>query len=223
MARADGSPQTQALGEALITRDRKQVYRVDDGIPVLLCRKKPSPPPRSPTSRRMSEPANPGQFAPPDPVCIQADVARALAEDIGHGDVTAALLADTTDSAYLLCKQVAVIAGRPWFDATHRTLDPAVEIDWRVREGQHVPAGTVLATLRGSQRSLVSAGAQRAQLPANTVGHRYRHRALRASRERHPHAHPGHRKTLPGLRLAQRNTRCAAAAASTTASACSMR
>ncbi|MCC5072325.1 carboxylating nicotinate-nucleotide diphosphorylase [Xanthomonas campestris] len=94
--------------------------------------------------------------APADAL-VQADVARALAEDIGSGDVTAALLPDAPDNAYLLCKQDAVIAGRPWFDATHRALDPQVQIAWRFQEGDRVGAGTVLATLHGRSRSLVSA------------------------------------------------------------------
>ncbi|MEA9771394.1 carboxylating nicotinate-nucleotide diphosphorylase [Xanthomonas campestris] len=94
--------------------------------------------------------------APADAL-VQADVARALAEDIGSGDVTAALLPDAPDTAYLLCKQNAVIAGRPWFDATHRALDPQVQIAWRIQEGDRVGAGTVLATLHGRSRSLVSA------------------------------------------------------------------
>ncbi|PTS81323.1 nicotinate-nucleotide diphosphorylase, partial [Stenotrophomonas sp. HMWF023] len=93
----------------------------------------------------------------PDPAVVAADVARALAEDLGSGDVTAALLPDQSDSAYLLCKQDAVIAGRPWFDATHRALDADVQIEWRVAEGDHVSAGTVLALLHGRSRSLVSA------------------------------------------------------------------
>ena len=94
--------------------------------------------------------------APADAL-VQADVARALAEDVGSGDVTAALLPDAPDTAYLLCKQGAVIAGRPWFDATHRALDPQVQIAWRIQEGDRVGAGTVLATLHGRSRSLVSA------------------------------------------------------------------
>ncbi|MER2177687.1 MAG: nicotinate-nucleotide diphosphorylase, partial [Stenotrophomonas maltophilia] len=93
----------------------------------------------------------------PEAALVAADVARALAEDIGSGDVTAALLPDRPDTAYLLCKQDAVIAGRPWFDATHQALDPQVRIDWRVTEGDHVAAGTVLALLHGRNRSLVSA------------------------------------------------------------------
>ncbi|MBP6797051.1 MAG: nicotinate-nucleotide diphosphorylase, partial [Luteimonas sp.] len=70
----------------------------------------------------------------PDPGLVAADVARALAEDVGNGDVTAALLPDRPDSAYLLCKEDAVVCGRPWFDACHRALDPDVRIDWRVAE-----------------------------------------------------------------------------------------
>jgi nicotinate-nucleotide pyrophosphorylase (carboxylating) len=98
-----------------------------------------------------------GDFAPPPAEVVAADVARALAEDVGSGDVTAALLPDDGDSAYLLCKENAVIAGRPWFDACHRALDPQVRIDWRVREGDRVKAGTVLAILAGRARALVTA------------------------------------------------------------------
>ena len=51
-------------------------------------------------------------FAPPPDAVVAADVARALAEDVGEGDVTAALLPDIADSAYLLCKQDAVVCAR---------------------------------------------------------------------------------------------------------------
>jgi nicotinate-nucleotide pyrophosphorylase (carboxylating) len=94
---------------------------------------------------------------PPPAGTVEADVALALAEDIGGGDVTAALLPDSADSAYLLCKEAAVVCGRPWFDACHRALDPEVRIHWRVAEGDRVAAGTVLATLEGRSRALVSA------------------------------------------------------------------
>ena len=142
-------------------------------------------------------------LAPPQEQ-IDADVARALAEDIGSGDVTAALLPDTADVAYLLCKQDAVIAGRPWFDATHRALDPQVRIDWRVLEGDHVSAGTVLATLSGRSRSLVSA--ERTSLNflqtlsgTATITARYV-AAVAGTKARILDT----RKTLPGLRLAQK-------------------
>src|SRR5690606_10360944 len=91
------------------------------------------------------------------PACVADDVARALAEDIGSGDVTAALLPDEADCAYLLCKEDAVVCGRPWFDACHRALDPEVRIQWHVEEGERVKSGTVLAILQGRARALVTA------------------------------------------------------------------
>jgi len=101
--------------------------------------------------------APPRSFAPPEVERVQFDVNVALAEDLGTGDVTATLLPDTADTAYLLCKEHAVVCGRPWFDACHRALDPDVDIQWRVSEGDRVAAGTVLAILRGRSRALVSA------------------------------------------------------------------
>ncbi|HET8819477.1 MAG TPA: carboxylating nicotinate-nucleotide diphosphorylase [Xanthomonadaceae bacterium] len=145
-----------------------------------------------------------GTPAPPDPAAVADDVARALAEDLGSGDVTAALLPDGADSAYLLCKEPAVVCGRPWFDACHRALDPAVAIDWRVAEGDRVAAGTVLATLRGRTRALVSA--ERTALnfmqtlcgtATTTAAHAS---AVAGSRARILDT----RKTLPGLRHAQK-------------------
>ena len=97
------------------------------------------------------------EFTAPDASVIEADVAAALGEDIGPGDATASLLGDAPDCAYLLCKEDCVVAGRPWFDATHRALDPDVRIDWRCREGDHITKGTVIATLQGRNRALVSA------------------------------------------------------------------
>lgn len=92
----------------------------------------------------------------PAPQDVEADVARALAEDIGSGDVTAALLPDVPEIAYVLCKEDAVVCGRPWFDACHRALDPDVRIDWHIAEGDQVRAGTVVATLGGRSRALVT-------------------------------------------------------------------
>src|SRR5690606_32401180 len=141
---------------------------------------------------------------PPPAEAVESDVARALAEDLGTGDVTAALLPDGPESAYLLCKADAVVCGRPWFDACHRALDPDVQIDWRVSEGEHVPAGTVLATLAGRARALVSA--ERTSLNfMQTLS------ATATVTARHVAAVAGTgtrildtRKTLPGLRLAQK-------------------
>ena len=142
--------------------------------------------------------------AAPDPSLVLADVRRALAEDLGTGDVTAALLPDIPERAYLLCKEDAVIAGRPWFDACHRALDPDVAIDWSVGEGERVAAGTVLALLRGRSRALVSAERTALNFLQTLSG-------TATTTAAHVDAVRGTgtvvldtRKTLPGLRLAQK-------------------
>ncbi|MGO1069203.1 carboxylating nicotinate-nucleotide diphosphorylase [Lysobacter sp. CA199] len=144
------------------------------------------------------------EIAPPPPAEIEADIADALAEDLGTGDVTADLLPDVADIAYLLCKEDAVVCGRPWFDACHRALDPQVRIDWRVAEGDRVAKGTVLATLQGRARALVSA--ERTSLNfIQTLS------AVATVTSQYVAAVAGTgakildtRKTLPGLRLAQK-------------------
>ncbi|MES5815646.1 carboxylating nicotinate-nucleotide diphosphorylase [Pseudoxanthomonas sp. Soil82] len=142
--------------------------------------------------------------AAPDPSLVLADVRRALAEDLGTGDVTAALLPDVPERAYLLCKEDAVIAGRPWFDACHRALDPDVAIDWSVGEGERVAAGTVLALLRGRSRALVSAERTALNFLQTLSG-------TATTTAAHVDAVRGTgtvvldtRKTQPGLRLAQK-------------------
>ncbi|RZA14934.1 MAG: carboxylating nicotinate-nucleotide diphosphorylase [Lysobacteraceae bacterium] len=144
------------------------------------------------------------RFDPPPAAAIEADVAAALAEDIGPGDATASLLDDAADNAYLLCKEDCVVAGRPWFDATHKALDPRVLIDWRCEEGDRIAKGTVVATLRGRNRSLVSA--ERTSLNflqtlsgTATVTAQYVD-AVRGTGA----AILDTRKTIPGLRLAQK-------------------
>jgi nicotinate-nucleotide pyrophosphorylase (carboxylating) len=144
----------------------------------------------------------------PDSSVIAADAARSLAEDIRTGDVTAALLEDDLESAYVIAKEAAVICGRPWFDACFRQLDPDVRIDWLVHEGQAVSAGTVLARFRGKVRALV--GAERSALnflqtlSATATQTAAFAQALAGSRTRVLDT----RKTLPGLRLAQKYAVC---------------
>jgi nicotinate-nucleotide pyrophosphorylase (carboxylating) len=144
------------------------------------------------------------ELQPPPAATVEADVALALAEDIGDGDVTAALLPDTADSAYLLCKEDAVVCGRPWFDACHRALDPQVRIHWRVAEGERVVRGTVLATLEGRTRALVSA--ERASLNfMQTLSATATTTAAYVDAVRGTGARIlDTRKTLPGLRTAQK-------------------
>ena len=141
---------------------------------------------------------------PPPADLVASDAARALAEDVGSGDVTAALLPDTADIAYLLCKEDAVVAGRPWFDACHRALDPEVRIDWRVQDGDRVPAGTVLATLSGRTRALVTAERAALNFLQTLSGTATTTAAYVDAVQGTGCTILDTRKTLPGLRLAQK-------------------
>ena len=141
---------------------------------------------------------------PPPADLVASDAARTLAEDVGSGDVTAALLPDAADIAYLLCKEDAVVAGRPWFDACHRALDPEVRIDWRVQDGDRVPAGTVLATLSGRTRALVTAERTALNFLQTLSGTATTTAAYVDAVRGTGCTILDTRKTLPGLRLAQK-------------------
>ena len=141
---------------------------------------------------------------PPPAEVVASDVARALEEDVGSGDVTAALLPDTADIAYLLCKEDAVIAGRPWFDACHRAVDPEVRIDWRVQDGDRASAGTVLATLAGRSRALVTAERSSLNFLQTLSGTATVTAAYVDAVRGTGCTILDTRKTLPGLRLAQK-------------------
>ena len=145
------------------------------------------------------------RFAPPAAAQIAADVERALTEDLGQGDATAALLpADARAQARLTCRDAAVIAGSAWFDACFRRLDPSVQIDWRVSDGDQVAPGTLLCSLSGHARSLVTAertALNFLQLLSATATTTARHVAAVAGTAVRV---LDTRKTVPGLRVAQK-------------------
>jgi nicotinate-nucleotide pyrophosphorylase (carboxylating) len=144
-------------------------------------------------------------FDPPDARLIDADIERAFAEDLGGGDATADLLpAEAVATAALTCREDAVIAGIPWFDACFRKLDPGVAIDWRTRDGERVAAGSVICHLRGRARALVSAERSALnflQLLSGTATVTAAHVAAVAGTGVRV---LDTRKTVPGLRLAQK-------------------
>jgi nicotinate-nucleotide pyrophosphorylase (carboxylating) len=136
---------------------------------------------------------------------IRRDVERALAEDIGSGDATASLIAATaTATASLVTREAAILCGRPWFDGCFLALDPGIAVDWHAEEGSAVSAGQRLCSLRGSARALLS-GERCALNFLQTLS------ATATATARHVEAVRGThavildtRKTLPGLRLAQK-------------------
>lgn len=144
-------------------------------------------------------------FAVPGAAQIATDIERALAEDLGQGDATAGLLPiDARAHAELTCRDAAVIAGTAWFDACFRRFDPAVRIDWQVRDGDRVAPGSVICRLSGHARSLVTAERsalnflQLLSATATTTADYVAAVAGTAVRVLDT------RKTIPGLRLAQK-------------------
>ncbi len=88
---------------------------------------------------------------------IQHVVRWALQEDIGDGDITAALIpADRSAQASVITREAAVICGIAWVNAVFFQLDPTVRVEWLVEEGQYVSADTELFHLHGPARSLLT-------------------------------------------------------------------
>ena len=136
---------------------------------------------------------------------IAETVRRTLAEDVGPGDLTAALVpTDTTVRAVLVTRQAAVLCGSAWFDEVFHQLDPAVRVEWQVADGDAVEAGQTLCTVSGPARPILTGERSAINLlqtlsATATVTHRY------AARVRGTGARVlDTRKTIPGLRLAQK-------------------
>jgi nicotinate-nucleotide pyrophosphorylase (carboxylating) len=143
--------------------------------------------------------------APPPLASVREDVARALAEDIGAGDVTAALIdAEAHARARIICREDAVLAGAPWAEECFRQLDPAVQIRWQHHDGDRIATDTVLCELEGNARALV-AGERNAlnflqTLSGTATVTRTYVDAVAGTRAKILDT----RKTIPGLRLAQK-------------------
>lgn len=88
---------------------------------------------------------------------VESNVRRALAEDVGTGDITALLIpAERLAHASVITREAAVISGTAWVDAVFRQLDPRVAVHWQVADGQRVAANSVLFHLEGPARALLS-------------------------------------------------------------------
>jgi nicotinate-nucleotide pyrophosphorylase (carboxylating) len=139
------------------------------------------------------------------PADLADQVRRALAEDIGSGDVTARLIPDKALArGRVLCREPAVLCGTAWFDEAFRQLDAGVRISWQAHDGEPVTANSILCRLEGPARALLT-GERTAlnflQLLSGTATTTAQHVAAVAG--------TGcrildTRKTIPGLRTAQK-------------------
>jgi nicotinate-nucleotide pyrophosphorylase (carboxylating) len=136
---------------------------------------------------------------------IERNVRAAMAEDVGSGDLTAPLIpSGKRVRATVLCRQQAVLCGQQWFEASLRHLDPSAQVSWAFPEGADVPAGTRVCAVEAEARALL-AGERVALNFLQTLS------GVATATRRYVEAIAGTRarivdtrKTLPGLRLAQK-------------------
>lgn len=136
---------------------------------------------------------------------IACNVAAALTEDIGAGDLTAALIpAERMGQATVIARESAVICGVAWFNASLATLSGDIHIEWEVADGDHVTENTLLCTITGPARALLT-GERTALnflqlLSGVATKTQFFVQAVTGTRAQIVDT----RKTLPGLRVAQK-------------------
>ena len=136
---------------------------------------------------------------------LTANVHAALTEDVGSGDWTAKLVpAQAHKKAAVVVREAAVLCGAPWFDAVMQAVDASIQIDWQFAEGDLMQADAVVCQIEGPAQSLLTA--ERCALNflqlLSGVATATRHyvQLITGSKA----AILDTRKTLPGLRLAQK-------------------
>jgi len=136
---------------------------------------------------------------------IEETVATALDEDIKTGDLTAGLIPASIQAvANIYCREKAIICGRPWFDEVFRQIDEELTVDWQCEEGEEVEIDQLICTIKGSARNILSAERTALNFLQTLSG-----TATTTSEYVKPLANTktkllDTRKTLPGLRLAQK-------------------
>ena len=141
----------------------------------------------------------------PDSGQVEEDVRRALAEDVGPGDVTAALIPEATRArSTVICRQAGILCGVPWFETVYAQLDPQVAVAWSFRDGEAFKPDDHVCVVEGPARALLT-GERSAlnflQLLSGTATFASRcAQAVAGTRTKILDT----RKTLPGLRVAQK-------------------
>ena len=136
---------------------------------------------------------------------IERNVDAALAEDVGSGDLTAQLVpAGVVTQATVISRENAVLCGTAWFQRCFEKLDPTIVIDWKAKDGDLIKPGQLLCDLKGPARSLLT-GERTAlnflQLLSGVATRARQYADVVAGTKAEV---VDTRKTLPGLRLAQK-------------------
>jgi nicotinate-nucleotide pyrophosphorylase (carboxylating) len=148
------------------------------------------------------------RFAPFDEAlasAFEANIESALAEDVGTGDVTAMLVpADAIADAQVIVREEAVLCGAPWFEAVMKQVDQRLSVQWHHAEGDLMTAGSAVCGIRGPARSLLTAERSALNFLQLLSGVATAARRYVKLVEGTNAAILDTRKTIPGLRLAQK-------------------
>ena len=157
------------------------------------------PQPRSPNSRPLN------RSLQPDAETVRRNVRDALAEDLGPGDINAELIDPATHAlARIVTRDEGVLCGQPWVAETCRQVDPGIELRWHATDGQRLAVGNVLVALEGSARSLLSVERTAINFLQLLSGTATRARTFVDAVAATKVVILDTRKTLPGLRVAQK-------------------
>ena len=136
---------------------------------------------------------------------VSGDVARALHEDLGDGDKTVQLIPPhAVLETRVISREPAVLSGRPWFDETFRQLDHAVQVAWQVRDGDAIHENQQVCGLRGPARAILSGERTALNFLQTLSGTATQARCYVEAVAGTGCIILDTRKTLPGLRLAQK-------------------
>lgn len=134
-----------------------------------------------------------------------ADVARALAEDVGGGDLTAALIDPAAQArAQVLARENAVVCGSAWVEAAFKQLDPQAQLVWHVRDGERCAANQRVFEVQGQARALLTAERTALNFLQLLSAVASKTATYVAAVQGTKAQIVDTRKTLPGLRLAQK-------------------
>ncbi len=132
-------------------------------------------------------------------------VRQALSEDIGGGDITAALIpSDEQASATVICRESAILCGMAWFNAVFAELDTDIIISWSARDGDAIQANQTLCTLSGPAAPILTGERTALNFLQTLSGTATRARRYADAVEGLPVGILDTRKTIPGLRQAQK-------------------
>ena len=141
----------------------------------------------------------------PDTKTVRRNVADALREDLGAGDINAELIAPATRAvARIVTRDPGVLCGQPWVTEACRQVDPSVDLRWLLSDGQRLAEGDLLAELEGPARSLLSVERTAINFLQLLSGTATRTRAFVDAVAATRAVILDTRKTLPGLRMAQK-------------------